>query len=170
MRFLGIDPGLHLTGYGCIEWLPSMEEPVLVEGGVLRLNRKDSLARRLAALEHDLNAVIEELKPDQMIVEQIFSHVHRARTAILMGHARGVILLCGGRVDLPIKEYTATEVKKAITGGGHARKSQVQASVAAQMGLSHVPDPPDVADAIALALCGARRHANETNDALSTIN
>ena len=169
MRYLGIDPGLHLTGYGCIEWLPGMDEPALVDGGVLRLNRKESLASRLAALEHDLEAVIKELNPDLMIVEQIFSHVHRARTAILMGHARGVILLCGGRRGLPIQEYTATEVKKAITGRGHARKSQVQASVAAQMGLSHVPDPPDVADAIALALCGARRRAHEAPDSLSTI-
>lgn len=169
MRYLGIDPGLHLTGYGCIEWLPDMDEPTLIEGGVLRFNRKDPLPDRLAALEEDLDAVIAELEPDVMIVEQVFSHVHRARTAILMGHARGVILLCGGRRNLLIQEYTATEVKKAITGRGHARKSQVQASVASQMGLSHVPDPPDVADAIALALCGARRHDVDADNEVSTV-
>ncbi|MDG2422475.1 MAG: crossover junction endodeoxyribonuclease RuvC [Phycisphaerales bacterium] len=161
MRFLGIDPGLQFTGYGCVDLLPGHPDPVLVEGGVFRLNRRDTLASRLADLERDLEAVINELAPDRLVVEQIFSHVHRARTAILMGHARGVILLSGGRRDLPIDEYPATEVKKAITGRGHARKQQVQASVASQLGLREIPDPPDVADAIALALCAARRREHE---------
>ena len=157
MRFLGIDPGLHFTGYGCVDLLAGHPDPVLVEGGVFRLNPRDPLPKRLADLERDLEAVMNELSPDRLVVEQIFSHVHKARTAILMGHARGVILLSGGRRDLPLDEYPATEVKKAITGRGHARKQQVQASVAAQLGLSEIPDPPDVADAIALALCAARR-------------
>ncbi|MAT82022.1 MAG: Holliday junction resolvase [Phycisphaerae bacterium] len=157
MRFLGIDPGLQFTGYGCVDVLPGHAEPVLVEGGVFRLDRRASLASRLAALERDLEAVMTELSPDRLAVEQVFSHAHRARTAILMGHARGVILLSGGRRNLPIDEFAATEVKKAVTGRGHARKQQVQASVAAQLGLDHVPDPPDVADAIAIALCAARR-------------
>ena len=103
--------------------------------------------------------MIEELSPDCVVVEQVFSHVHRARTAILMGHARGVILLAAGRHGLPVEELAATEVKRAVTGHGHASKRQVQASVAGQLGLETVPDPPDVADAIALALCAARRVA-----------
>lgn len=163
MRFLGIDPGLRLTGYGCVDVMGNLAEPVLVEGGVLRLNPRDSLPARLADLDRDLTTVIEELKPDRLVVEQVFSQVHRARTAILMGHARGVILLAGGRRGLPVDEFAATEVKRAVTGHGHATKSQVQASVANQLGLEQVPDPPDVADAIALAICAARRNMQLTS-------
>ena len=80
-----------------------------------------------------------------------------------MGHARGVILLAGGRHGLPVDEFAATEVKRAVTGHGHATKAQVQASVASQLGLQQVPDPPDVADAIALAICAARRNVELTS-------
>ena len=94
MRVLGIDPGLRLTGYGCVVIDPRHDDPQLVEGGVIRLPTNASLPVRLAQLHEDLLAVIDDIKPDRMVVEQLFSHYKHARTSILMGHARGVVLLC----------------------------------------------------------------------------
>jgi crossover junction endodeoxyribonuclease RuvC len=94
-----------------------------------------------------------------MIVEELFCHYKHVRTGILMGHARGVVLLAGQVRGIEIDELAVTEVKRAITGNGHAAKQQVQMSVMVQCGLSEPPSPPDVADAIALALCAARRIA-----------
>ena len=92
MRVLGIDPGLSLTGYGCVELRPNVQEPALVEAGVLRLKAKAPMAFRLGQLYDDLTALLDELRPNIMVVEQLFSHYRHVRTAILMGHARGVVL------------------------------------------------------------------------------
>jgi len=158
MRLLGIDPGLRLTGYGCVEVAPpGRRHPSLIEAGVLRLDADQSIPFRLRQLHEDLLAVIDELKPDVMIVEKLYSHYRHAQTSVLMGHARGVILLAGQERGIEIDELPSTEVKKAITGHGHASKHQVQMAVMAQCGLPEPPNPPDVADAIAIALCAARR-------------
>lgn len=159
MRILGIDPGLRLTGFGVVEVRPGSIEPVLVEGGVIKLNAKTSVADRLAQLAEDLAGVIHEVKPDQLAVEKIYSHYAHPRTAIIMAHARGVILLCAKQAGLAIEELAATEVKKALTGNGHASKEQMQLAVQAQFRLPQPPSPPDVADAIAIATCHARRIA-----------
>lgn len=162
MRILGIDPGLKLTGYGCVDLREDangrVEEPVLVEAGVLRLKPNESMAQRLNQLHEDLCEVLEELKPQHMVVEQLYSHYKHVRTSILMGHARGVVLLAGQSRGITIAELAATEVKKAIAGNGHASKRQVQLAVMNQCGLPEPPEPPDVADAIAIAICAARRH------------
>jgi crossover junction endodeoxyribonuclease RuvC len=105
--------------------------------------------------------VLDELTPQRMVVEQLFSHYRHARTAILMGHARGVIVLAGQSRNLELGELAPTEVKRAVTGGGHATKRQVQLAVMSQCGLPEPPEPHDVADAIAIALCDARRLAAE---------
>lgn len=159
LRILGIDPGLQLTGYGCVDLAPGDVEPKLIEAGVLRLKVNAPMAFRLAQLHDDLCALLDELKPQRMVVEQLYSHYKHARTSILMGHARGVVLLAGQSRGVEIGELAATEVKKAVTGNGHATKRQMQLSIMSQCGLSAPPEPPDVADAIAIALCAARRTA-----------
>jgi crossover junction endodeoxyribonuclease RuvC len=159
MRVLGIDPGLRLTGFGVVEIRPGSIEPALVEGGVFKLNAKASVADRLAQLAEDLVGVIDEVKPDQLAVEKVYSHYAHPQTAIIMAHARGVILLCAKQAGLTIQELAATEVKKALTGNGHASKEQMQLAVQAQFRLPKPPSPPDVADAIAIATCHARRFA-----------
>jgi crossover junction endodeoxyribonuclease RuvC len=160
MRILGIDPGLQLTGYGCLERGARVDAPSLIEAGVLRLKTRATLAFRLAQLKDDLDALLTELKPDVMVVEKLFSHYRHARTAIIMGHARGVVLVAGESRGIQLQELAATEVKRAVTGHGHATKSQVQHAVMQQCGLRRLPQPPDVADAIAIALCAARRMGN----------
>ncbi|MFB3137871.1 MAG: crossover junction endodeoxyribonuclease RuvC [Phycisphaerales bacterium] len=159
MRVLGIDPGLRLTGYGCVELRPNVQEPALVEAGVLRLKAKAPMAFRLGQLYDDLTALLDELRPNIMVVEQLFSHYRHVRTAILMGHARGVVLLAGESRGVTIDELLPTEVKKAIAGNGHATKVQMQQAIMSQCRLAELPSPPDVADAIAIALCAARRLA-----------
>ena len=159
MRVLGIDPGLRLTGFGLVEVRPGAIEPTLLEGGVIKLDAKASVADRLAQLAEDLDGVIAEAKADHLAVEQVYSHYAHPRTAIIMAHARGVILLCAKRAGLGIEELAATEVKKALTGNGHASKEQMQLAVQAQFRLPEPPSPPDVADAIAIAACHARRVA-----------
>lgn len=166
MRILGIDPGLHFTGYGCVDLSENCINPSLVEGGVLRLASKRPMAERLQQLHEDLLQVIDELQPQQIVVEKIFSHYKHVRTAMLMGHARGVVLLTGQMRGLEFFELAPTEIKKAITGNGHATKLQMQHAVMVQFDLAEMPNPPDVADAIAIALCAARRHAT---NALTTI-
>lgn len=155
MRILGIDPGLNLTGYGCVE---VDDEPRLVEGGVFRLDAKMPMDYRLVQLHDDLDRVIEELHPDLVVVEQLFSHYRHVRTSILMAHARGVILMAARARGIVTEELHPTEIKKAITGHGHATKHQMQQAIMTQCGLSEPPNPPDVADAIAIALCAGRRH------------
>ncbi|XAM01099.1 crossover junction endodeoxyribonuclease RuvC [Phycisphaeraceae bacterium D3-23] len=159
MRVLGIDPGLRLTGYGLVVTRPGAIEPTLVEAGVIKLNAKTSVAARLAQLAEDLDGLLETLSPTRVAVEKLFAHYAHPRTAIVMGHARGVILLCAQQHGLGIDELGATEVKKSLTGNGHASKEQMQRAVQAQYRLAQPPSPPDVADAIAIATCAARRAA-----------
>src|SRR6185312_10552291 len=151
MRILGIDPGLKITGYGVIDWKPI--RPPLVDGGVIRLQAKTPLADRLVELETELDALIEEHKPDVCAVEQLYSHYAHPRTAILMGHARGVILLVARRRGLRIEQYAANRIKQSLTGFGHAGKGQMQRAIQSVWNLAKAPEPPDVADALAVALC-----------------
>ena len=155
MRILGIDPGLRCTGYGLLD--AGGPQPRLIEAGVFRIDTRLSLPVRLAHLHEDLEGTIAELQPDCIVVETLYSHYARARTAILMGHARGVILLAAGARRISVVDYTATEVKKAVTGHGHADKQQVQEAVMHQLGLQQRPEPYDVSDAIAVAICASRR-------------
>lgn len=158
MRIFGVDPGLRLTGYACIEADADRPDapPRLIEAGVFRLRVRTSVADRLLELDADLADALDRLRPDAAGVESLFSHYKRPTTAVVMGHARGVILLALRRAGAPIVELRPTRVKKSLTGNGHASKRQVQEAVRAQLGLSSAPEPPDVADAIAVALCVAR--------------
>jgi crossover junction endodeoxyribonuclease RuvC len=161
MRILGIDPGTRITGYGCVDLADGAVEPCLVEAGVLKFNSRTSLDDRLAQMHEDVAALIAELKPDRLAVEKLYSHYKHPRTAIIMAHGRGVILLAAAEARIPIEHLPATAVKKSLTGNGHASKHQMQHAVQAQLRLARPPTPPDVADAIAIALCLGRRLAFE---------
>lgn len=160
MRIVGIDPGLRLTGYACVELRPGAMEPSLVEAGVIRLKAKDPVIARLRALHEELGSLLDELKPGRVAVEEVFAHVAHVRTAIVMGHGRGVVLLAAALRDLDVDEFAPAEIKKAVTGRGQASKQQMQRAVMHQFALRKLPEPPDVADAIAIAACAARRHAD----------
>ena len=154
MRILGVDPGLRLTGYGVIDYQPF--RPKLVDGGVIRLNPKASLADRLVELEAELDGLLAEHKPDAVAVEQLYSHYAHPRTAILMGHARGVILLAARKRGIRCEQFAANRIKQSLTGHGHASKTQMQRAVQSLWNLPEPPEPPDVADALAIALCCGR--------------
>ncbi|HUO10043.1 MAG TPA: crossover junction endodeoxyribonuclease RuvC [Phycisphaerae bacterium] len=155
MLILGIDPGLRLTGYALVSLTKG--KPVLLEAGVLRMKSKGDLATRLAELHTHLAELIAESSPDRVAVEQLYAHYKHPRTAILMGHARGVILLAAAQKQLPVTNLASTMVKRTITGNGHASKQQVQRAVATLCKLPKPPEPPDVADAIAIAWTLATR-------------
>lgn len=150
-RVVGLDPGLETTGYGVVD--VSRSGPVLVEAGVLRVSRNGSLADRLAKLHRSAQELLEEQKPAVVAIEELFSHYDRPRTAILMGHARGVLLLAAAERGLEVSHYLPTRVKKTMTGNGHASKAQIQKAVALEFGLADPIAVPDVADALAVALC-----------------
>lgn len=148
---LGIDPGLNITGYGVVE--VTGRGPKLREGGVVRTRRRGSLEEKLVEIHRGVVDVLESFKPSSMAIEELYSHYERPRTAILMGHARGVICLAASQAGIAIKHYGATHIKKMLTGSGRAPKSQVQMAICREFGLPDAPEPPDVADALAVALC-----------------
>ncbi len=147
---LGIDPALGTTGYGLIRCSGNAIE--LVDAGIIRCRRDRPLEDRLAELFDGLREILEELKPDHFAIEQLYSHYDRPTTAILMGHARGVILLAAQLAGVAVHSYPATHIKKTLTGNGRAPKSQMQFAVKHQLALAAIPEPADVADALAIAL------------------
>jgi crossover junction endodeoxyribonuclease RuvC len=120
---------------------------------VVRGTPKASLAQRVGEIHAGLADVVQSLKPDVLALEQLYSHYQRPRTAILMGHARGVICLAAAQVDIPVVHYASTQVKKLLTGNGRAPKSQIQLAIQHELGLATLPEPADVADALAIAMC-----------------
>ena len=149
---LGIDPGLNTTGYGVLE-IARSKPPKLVEAGVIRGGKSASLESRLREMHQGVQEVIAAFRPDAMAVEQLYSHYDRPRTAILMGHARGVICLAAVLAEVPVRHYAATQVKRMLTGSGRASKQQMQLAICRELGLAQPPEPADVADALAIALC-----------------
>ncbi len=150
-RILGIDPGSRVTGYGVIEIHSS--GPRLLEAGVVRSTSSKPMADRLRQIHEGVCEVMREFKPEVVAIEELYSHYKRPRTAILMGHARGVICLAASLSGAPVTNYAATQVKKMLTGNGRAPKSQIQHAICRQFDLTAPPEPPDVADALAIALC-----------------
>ncbi len=151
VRVLGIDPGLNITGYAVLEAGPS--GPKVIEAGVVRGKTKDSLVARLAEIHDGVADVIASLRPTAMALEQLYSHYDHPRTSILMGHARGVICLAAAKAGIEVTNYSATQVKKILTGNGRAPKSQMQLAIQRELRLLTLPEPADVADALAIALC-----------------
>jgi crossover junction endodeoxyribonuclease RuvC len=162
-RIVGIDPGLRVTGYGCVSG--SIGRPELIEAGVIRLARSGPtppVADRLRELERDLVDLFERTNPTAVVVEALFSHARFPGSALTMAHARGVVLLCVRRMGLELVEIPPASVKRAVTGSGRASKSQMQETVQQIFGLPEPPSPPDVADALAIAVAGAVRLAGRT--------
>jgi crossover junction endodeoxyribonuclease RuvC len=151
MRILGIDPGLNITGYAVVE---TFERGLrVVEAGVVRGRSKGSLTGRLKEIHEGVSDVIASLKPEAMAMEELYSHYDRPKTSILMGHARGVICLAAAQANIVMTPYAATTVKRMLTGAGRAPKSQMQSAIQRELGLRTLPEPADVADALAVALC-----------------
>ena len=152
---LGIDPGLNTTGYAVVDFGGS--EPAIVEAGTVRTTARAAMPERIEQIHRDLSDLLAELKPDLAAVEKLYAHYKHPSTAILMGHARGAVLLACRQAGVAVRDLAATHVKKSLTGNGHASKAQVQRAVQAVCRLARLPQPPDVADALAIALCAGRR-------------
>lgn len=162
-RILGIDPGLRVCGFGVIEvgravksadqLNPNSPSLRVVEAGVVRVPEKDSISQRLCYLKKSVDEIMQDLQPTEMAIERLFAHYQRSQPAILMGHARGVILLSAGEHNLPVKGYPATAVKKMVAGHGRAPKEQMQQAICRHLGLETAPEPHDVADALSIAMC-----------------
>jgi crossover junction endodeoxyribonuclease RuvC len=155
VRILGVDPSLNVTGYGIIE--SNGAGLRLIEGGVISPERGGNLSDRLADLQRGIADVIASLHPDVMIVEEVFSQTEYPKTAILMAHARGALVSAAALAGVPVHDYAATAVKRALVGRGAATKAQVAAMVVQALRLRRAPEPPDVTDALALAITHARR-------------
>jgi crossover junction endodeoxyribonuclease RuvC len=151
-RVLGVDPGLNVTGYAVVE--PRPRGSFVVEAGVIRTRTAgDVLGRRLALIHEGVCEILDAYPCSALALEQVHSHVRHPRTAILMAHARGVIVLAASQRGLPVFGYAAARVKKTLTGSGKAPKLQMQHAVQTELGLDRLPEPHDVADACAVALC-----------------
>ncbi len=161
---LGIDPGLQRTGYAILTARPGCETCRVIEAGVIRLNPRQPMECRLVELENGLDQLITTHRPTVMTCEQLYAHYRHPRTAIIMAHARGVILALAARRGLEIIHVAATHVKKHLTGSGRAGKAQIQRAVAATLNLPTIPEPDDVADALAVALCGLRMRQAEPRE------
>jgi crossover junction endodeoxyribonuclease RuvC len=152
MKVLGIDPGTAITGFGVVERSSEPGRPVrLLECGVIRTGPRDSLPRRLQIIHEGLTELIERHRPEVLAVEDIF-YATNVRTTVVLGHARGVILLAGAQAGLEIAAYAPALVKKTVVGRGAALKPQVGFMVAKLLQLSAAPKPADAADAVAVAL------------------
>lgn len=150
MRVLGTDPGTASTGYGVVE--SDGDQLVAVTYGVITTPPDWSLSRRLQEIFHRLQDLVVEWRPDGAAVEELFFSKN-ARTALTVGHARGVALLALAETGLTPHEYKPAEVKQAVTGYGAAPKGQVQLMVQHLLGLQETPQPDDAADALAVAIC-----------------
>ncbi len=155
VRILGLDPSLNLTGYGVVEYDGALMR--LIEGGIIETARSRDLSLRLAELQRGLADVIASFHPDVMVVEEVFSRTAYPRTAIMMAHARGALVCTAAMQDVPVYHYSATAVKRALVGNGLASKEQVASMVVHTLRLRRRPQPPDVTDALALAIAHANR-------------
>jgi crossover junction endodeoxyribonuclease RuvC len=147
---LGIDPGTATTGYGLVR---EQDQELHLKGyGVIITPAKQQLHQRLQTIYSDLTALIQEHQPEVAAVEELFFS-RNARTALSVGHARGVVLLALAHAGLPVFEYKPLEIKQAVAGYGGADKRQVQEMVRMLLSLDHVPQPDDAADGVAVAVC-----------------
>ncbi len=150
MRVFGIDPGSERTGYGCIE--TDGRSHRLITCGAITALPADGLPQRLSRIYHELTSLLHSSRPDCVAIEDLF-HAVNARSALKLGHARGVAMLAAVEAGCEIAEYTPAEVKRAVVGYGRAEKGQVQQMVKLLLGLDEAPSPHDAADALAVAIC-----------------
>lgn len=151
MRIVGIDPGLNITGYGLIE-VDAEGEIALIEAGVIKSSYKYPLQNRLCHIYDEISKLISEYKPHSIVLEKTFSHYKYPATVISISYARGLICLLSGQKDIALYEYSATRIKKALTGNGHASKEQVQRMVFNLLKVGNFHCYLDATDALALAI------------------
>lgn len=150
MRIFGIDPGSVRTGYGCIESDGSRHR--MISCGAIAAPSRLPFPERLHVIHSQLATLLSECRPDGVAVESLFHHAN-VRSALQLGHARGVALLAATQAGVPIAEYSPMEIKRAVVGYGRAEKSQVSHMVCLLLGLAEAPHPLDVSDALAVAIC-----------------
>jgi len=150
MRIFGIDPGSERTGYGCVE--TDGRRHRLVACGAIVATAGDTFPHRLARIHRELTVQLSTCRPDCVAIENLF-HAKNARSALKLGHARGVAMLAAIQAGCDIVEYTPAEVKRAVVGYGRAEKQQVQQMIMLLLGLEKAPKPFDVSDALAVAIC-----------------
>ena len=154
MRVFGIDCGTEITGYGVVEMCDSGRQPKLLchTLGAIRLAKAKPLPVRLAQVYFELNEALARWRPDVVAVEEVFYSVN-AKSALKLGQVRGVALLAAASAGLPVAEYAPLRIKSSVVGYGLAKKEQVQFMVARLLELKQIPEPPDAADALAIAIC-----------------
>jgi crossover junction endodeoxyribonuclease RuvC len=152
VRIFGIDPGSIRTGYGCVETDGSRHR--LVTCGVLAAPGRSTFPQRLQFIHAGLTRLLRASSPECVAIENLF-HARNARSALVLGHARGVAVLAAVEAGLPVVEYSPSEIKLAVSGYGRAEKPQLQHMVKLLLGLDAVPSPHDAADALAIAICHA---------------
>ncbi|MFC1618420.1 crossover junction endodeoxyribonuclease RuvC [Candidatus Neomarinimicrobiota bacterium] len=150
MRILGLDPGIKCTGYGLIAI--HGRQPTLVDYGTITPPSETTMGARLSVLYDDLSQLIEMTRPDEVAIEATFYGMN-VKSAMILGQAHGVALLCAAHHKLPMAEYAPRKVKLAITGNGRASKEQVQFMVRQILRMDHEPQPLDASDALAIAIC-----------------
>ena len=150
MIVLGIDPGLTKTGFGLLSI--SNDIPKIIDYGIIEPNKSDNLSKRLYSIYTDMNQLIEMFNPTIVSIEDIF-YGRNVKSALLLGQARGIAMLCAAKYDIPVFEYSAKKVKQAITGNGNADKTQLQYMLKQIFKLKQLPTPLDASDAIGIALC-----------------
>ncbi len=150
MRILGIDPGTKIAGYGLIEIKGS--RIIAVEYGSLKADKNQDFPQRLKFIHSGIMEIILRHQPDQMAIEEVF-YGKNIKSAIKIGEGRGIVFLCAALANIPITEYAATAIKKAVAGNGNAHKSQVQEMVKVILELPEIPEPEDASDALAIAIC-----------------
>ena len=159
MRVFGIDPGSERTGYGCIDSDGSRHR--LVVCGAIHTRAGSSFPDRLSVIYRSLTDLLAECRPECVAIENLFHSVN-ARSALKLGHARGVAMLAAVESGMTVVEYTPAEIKRAVVGYGRAEKPQVGQMVKLLLGLDRAPSPHDAADALAVAIChlqqGRRAH------------
>lgn len=149
VRIVGFDPGLNVTGYGVIEVQSGRTQ--LVEAGTVR-SKGEAIEDRLLTIHRGVQEILATFQPTSMAIEQLFVHTRFPKTAILMGHARGIICLAAAEAGLTVHHYLPNRVKSMLTGSGHAGKEQMQMAVQRELQLKSRPEPADAADALAIAL------------------
>ena len=150
MKILGIDPGVACTGFGLIKVVNNNLE--VIDYGVVRTNQKETLNIRLNTIYQDLKYIIQKYQPSVMSVEQIF-YGKNVKSALLLGHSRGVPLLLSAKFKLSLHEFSARRIKQSLTGNGNASKAQVQFMVQKLLSMQEPPSPMDASDALAAAIC-----------------
>lgn len=158
MVILGLDPGTATTGYGVIRVLGNRFQ--MLEYGIISTPAKNPMEKRLEMIYDNLQELLQKWQPDQAAVEELFFN-QNITTAITVGQARGVLLLCCAQNNVPLAEYTPLQVKQALVGYGRADKKQIQQMVKMFLNLADIPKPDDAADALAIAICHA--HNYQTN-------